>query len=121
MDDWSIAELEHYQVNFREDPDNELCFEEDIVWVEDPTNLRYVRETDKILPNRAGRPGKRYISGRLVAYSTLKSKTPSLPPKGTAQFRRRVWFLTDSDFYDGGPAEAVDPKTIKAGQPSESI
>lgn len=93
--------------------------EEAIVWLEDPTSYRYVREWIIRTTYRQRRPFRKDCPGRMLGYATLKK---SCPPAGRARFQRRCWFLYSHDPYPGEyghPAEAVDPLSIRVGQPSD--
>jgi hypothetical protein len=55
----------------------DLAQEAEIVWLEDPTDLDYVRQALDKVNTRKGRP--RYErDGRLIGYSTLASKAPAV-------------------------------------------
>ncbi|MFJ3673792.1 DUF6009 family protein [Streptomyces sp. NPDC090106] len=100
--------------------DTQLVDEADVVWLEDPDNLDYVRQALDKVTTRRGRP--RYDrDGRLVGYTNLKPGSPSDPDSGL--FARRVFFLLPHDrdtdpegpYAVGAPGEAVDPSTLAAG------
>lgn len=101
---------------------NRLADEQAIVWLEDASQLPYVRETVAYCAHRAARPGRGRLPQddtgqcRLVAYSTLRRQASS---RG-GSFERRIFWLKSYDPYlDGGcPAEAVDPATVKPRRPA---
>lgn len=89
--------------------------EEEIVWLEDVSAQPYVRES---VAGRLQRRGKiRCWRGRCVGYANLRRDMPLPRIKG---FARRYWWLAPEDPYDGGgyPIEAVDPRSVRIGQPS---
>jgi hypothetical protein len=91
----------------------------EIIWLENPDQFRYVREGVYQMSTRGRSPGKRIFGGKVVAYAKLKPDTKSDYP---GEFLRRFWFLQDNDPYPPAPnyypAEAADPKSIKAGEAS---
>ena len=101
-----------------------LLHELRIVWLVPPSELpRYVRECEAILPHRTKLSRRRQDEGPgvIVGYSELRPDTPS---RGRWQgFSRRVFWLASHDPYpDGGsPCEAVDPRSVRAGERSESV
>jgi hypothetical protein len=98
------------------DEDRALRHEVEIVWEEDVSNLRYVRElVGTWHPNRK-RIGKWQGAGRRVGYSVL---APDAPRHGSRFLRREFW-LRDTDGPNGGAAEAVDPRTVRPGVPGEA-
>jgi hypothetical protein len=95
-----------------EDPDT-LRWEDEIIFVEDPAGLPYVREILGSAGTRRGRPPFR--DHRLIAYAALKPNSPCCVSR---RFERRMWYVSDWDPYPGGPCEAVEPTSLKAGTPS---
>lgn len=101
--------------------DSQLTDEAEVVWLEDPSDLDYVRQAlDKVYARR-GRP--RYErDGRLIGYTNLKPAAASDPDSGL--FARRTFFLLPHDrdndptgpYEVGAPGEAVDPRTIEPGK-----
>jgi hypothetical protein len=99
------------------DPE-EIAHEDDLVWLEDPALLDYVRQSLERLPSRRGRPAY-HRNGRMVGYALLDRGAKSSPASGT--FRRRVFWLLPHDrdgqpdglYATGAPSEAVDPRTIQ--------
>ncbi|MET8566025.1 DUF6009 family protein [Streptomyces flaveolus] len=101
--------------------DSQLTDEADVVWLEDPENLDYVRQALDKVPTRKGKP--RYSrDGRLVGYTNLQAGAASDPDSGL--FARRSFFLLPHDrdqqphgpYAVGAPGEAVDPRTIEPGK-----
>lgn len=94
--------------------------EEEIVWLEDVSELDYVRETGAILKGRKRPPRKNVVMGRVVGYSTVNEKSES---KWYGCFYRRIFYLAphDRDSQPEGiykfwaPTEAVDPRTVAPG------
>ncbi|MPY32773.1 transcription factor [Streptomyces adustus] len=101
--------------------DSQLTDEAEVVWVEDPGDLDYVRQALDKVPTRRGRP--RYSrDGRLIGYTNLEQGAASDPDSGL--FPRRAFFLLphdrdnqpDGPYSVGAPGEAVDPRTIEPGK-----
>ncbi|MFJ9551934.1 DUF6009 family protein [Streptomyces erythrochromogenes] len=100
--------------------DDEIHHEVDLVWLEDVTELDYVRQSLDRLPTRKGRPAY-HRDGRLVGYAQLGPQAK--PSRSSGTFRRRVFWLLPHDrdtapnglYACGAPAEAVDPATLTAG------
>ncbi|MFE3992556.1 DUF6009 family protein [Streptomyces goshikiensis] len=100
--------------------DDEIHHEIGLVWLEDVTDLDYVRQSLDRLPTRRGKPAY-HRPGRLVGYAQLGPKAKPSHASGT--FRRRVFWLLPHDrdadpaglYATGAPAEAVDPATLTAG------
>jgi hypothetical protein len=101
--------------------DSQLTGEVQVVWLEDPERLDYVRQALDKVNTRRGRP--RYDrDGRLVGYTELAPDAERDPDSGF--FTRRTFFLLphdrDSDptgdYEVGAPGEAVDPSTIEPGK-----
>ena len=100
--------------------DDEIRDETELVWLEDIENLDYVRQSLDRLPTRRGKPAY-HRDGRMVGYAQLGPQAKASRSSGT--FRRRVFWLlphdrdTDPDglYVTGAPAEAVDPRTLRAG------
>ncbi|MFJ8159066.1 DUF6009 family protein [Streptomyces sp. NPDC094468] len=96
---------------------DEISHEVDIVWLEDITDLDYVRQSIDRLPTRKTRPAY-HRPGRMIGYAILGSEAKGSRVSGT--FRRRVFWLQphdrDSDpkglYARSAPAEAVDPRTL---------
>lgn len=100
--------------------EDEISAETEIVWLEDITDLDYVRQSLDRLSTRTGKPA--YTRpGRLVGYAVLGASAKASRSSGT--FRRRVLWLLPHDrdtapdglYSTGAPVEAVDPRTIAAG------
>lgn len=97
--------------------EDEIRHETDLVWLEDTTNLDYVRQSLDRLPTRRAKPPY-HRDGRMVGYAQLGPKAKASRSSGT--FRRRVFWLLphdrDSDpngvYATGAPAEAIDPRTL---------
>ncbi|WP_432021391.1 DUF6009 family protein [Streptomyces sp. 1222.5] len=101
--------------------DSQLTDEAEVVWLEDPENLDYVRQALDKVPTRKGKP--RYSrDGRLIGYTNLQPDAASDPDSGL--FARRAFFLLPHDrdrqphgpYSVGAPGEAVDPRTISPGK-----
>ncbi len=91
--------------------------EHSIVWLEDPTNVGYVRELHTYERTRTEQPSIEGVNGRLVAYTTLD---PPAEPLHVGTFERRVWYVAPWDPYEGSghPKEAKDPYSIAPNVPS---
>ena len=109
--------------------------EEEIVWLQSPERYAYLRENvmdfsqRRCFPKRL-RPGGANTGApntHLVAYAVLKPRAASC----RGWFPRRYWWVKKHDrfeghgldsastFYEhGGPVEAVQVESIKAGQSS---
>ncbi|WP_331721111.1 DUF6009 family protein [Streptomyces sp. NBC_00454] len=100
--------------------DDEIHHEIDLIWLEDVTELDYVRQSLDRLPTRRGKPAY-HRDGRLVGYAQLGPGAK--PSRSSGTFRRRVFWLLPHDrdmvpdglYASGAPAEAVDPTTLTAG------
>ncbi|MFF8430588.1 DUF6009 family protein [Streptomyces sp. NPDC016566] len=101
--------------------DSQLADEVEVVWLEDLSDLDYVRQALDKVHARRGKP--RYErDGRLIGYSNLKPGAASDPDSGL--FPRRTFFLLPHDrdndptgpYEVGAPGEAIDPRTIKPGR-----
>ena len=99
--------------------------EERIVWLEDVDALDYVRQALFLTHRRRARPSGWRI-GRLVGYAELRRDAPN--DGACYVFARRVFYLMggDRDAEPGGvysrhnaPMEAVDPRTVLAGEPGK--
>lgn len=94
--------------------------EEDVIWLESAEGLPYLREV--VEGGDRTRRLKPHFNRRIIAYTRLKPNAK--PDRGyqnaSAGYRRRYWYISSQDPYQGGPIEAVDPKTIIAGQPSRA-
>ncbi|MFJ6700865.1 DUF6009 family protein [Streptomyces sp. NPDC091272] len=100
--------------------EDEILHEIDLVWLEDVSDLDYVRQSLDRLPTRRGKPAY-HRDGRMVGYAVLGPGAKSSRSSGT--FRRRVFWLLPHDrdtapdglYSSGAPAEAVDPRTLAPG------
>jgi hypothetical protein len=98
--------------------EDEIVHETDLVWLEDPADLDYVRQSLDRLPNRKGKPAY-HRDGRMIGYAVLGTTARASRASGT--FRRRVFWLLPHDrdsepdglYTTGAPAEAVDPRTLQ--------
>ena len=109
--------------------DDPLAFEASIMWLEDASQLPFVRA--KLVRNCKSRRGKLNIGGggRLVGYSKLTADAPVDPV--TQRYTRRVFYLRNADFDSKRPVTpsnldgAVDPTSVSPGKrgakPSGSI
>ncbi|MGW7397857.1 DUF6009 family protein [Streptomyces cyaneofuscatus] len=104
--------------------DSDLAHEANVVWLEDPEHLDYVRQALDKTPRRKNKP--RYArDGRMIGYIELGTDAEADPDSGL--YRRRVFFLLphdrDSDpegvYRQGAPGEAVDPRTIELNRVGE--
>ncbi|MBV2353832.1 transcription factor [Streptomyces sp. J2-1] len=99
--------------------EDEISHETELVWLEDISDLDYVRQSLDRLPTRGGKPAY-HRDGRMIGYARLGPQAK--PSRSSGTFRRRVfWVLphdrdTDPDglYAKGAPAEAVDPRTLAA-------
>ena len=100
--------------------EDEILHEIDLVWLEDVSDLDYVRQSLDRLPTRRGKPAY-HRDGRMVGYAVLGPGAKASRSSGT--FRRRVFWLLPHDrdtvpdglYSSGAPAEAVDPRTLTPG------
>ncbi|MEV0186433.1 DUF6009 family protein [Streptomyces sp. NPDC050625] len=101
---------------------SEITHEQEVVWLEDPGTLDYVRQALDKTPRRNTKP--RYArDGRMVGYALLDDDAEPDPDSGL--YRRRVFFLLPHDrdslprgpYHVGAPGEAVDPRTIEPRNP----
>ncbi|MFF4402689.1 DUF6009 family protein [Streptomyces sp. NPDC001480] len=101
---------------------SEITHEQDVVWLEDPGKLHYVRQAIDKTPRRHNKP--RYArDGRMIGYAVLDDQAEPDPDSGL--YRRRVFFLLPHDrdsqpngpYAVGAPGEAVDPSTIHPKNP----
>ncbi|WP_327425647.1 DUF6009 family protein (plasmid) [Streptomyces sp. NBC_01527] len=98
------------------DPE-EIAHETELVWLEDPTMLDYVRQSLDRLPSRRGKPAY-HRDGRMVGYAILGKDAK--PSRYSGTFRRRVFWLLPHDrdrqpaglYETGAPSEAIDPRTV---------
>ncbi|MGW7417679.1 DUF6009 family protein [Streptomyces sp. NPDC054863] len=100
--------------------EDEILHEIALVWLEDVSDLDYVRQSLDRLPTRRGKPAY-HRDGRMVGFAQLGPGAKSSRSSGT--FRRRVFWLLPHDrdtaptglYSSGAPAEAVDPRTLAPG------
>lgn len=93
--------------------------EESITWLEDPTQHRYLRETNALCSFKQKWSRRNFNpSGRIVGYAVLRKQARYNVRRGF--FERRVWWLAPHDPYKegGAPCEAVVPSSIEPGMPS---
>lgn len=107
--------------------EGDVAQEVEIVWLEDPMGLDYVRQALDKVNTRKGKP--RYErDGRLIGYSNLAPKAPR--SLGSGLFARRTFYLLPHDrpnrpddpecpYKVGSPLEAVDPRTVAPGEVGE--
>jgi hypothetical protein len=107
--------------------EGDLAQEAEIVWLEELTDLDYVRQALDKVGTRKGKP--RYErDGRLIGYTNLTPKAPRSTDSGL--FARRTFYLLPHDrpnqpddpecpYKVGSPLEAVDPRTIEVGKVGE--
>lgn len=104
-----------------------LQFETDIIWLEDPTSLAYVREGIIVTSGRTRRPQWWHPRARLVGYANLSPEIRRA--RGIGTYERRMFWLKEHDrdrdpygvFARRVPAEAVDPQSIRPGAPSRPL
>jgi hypothetical protein len=103
----------------------DLQDEEEIIWLIDPSGLDYVRQFLNCYACRRDTKPRRgdYPGQGLVGYAILK---PEAKAKGGLYKRRYFWLNSNDRYYKpqgvykhGCPSEAVDPRTIKPGEPGE--
>jgi hypothetical protein len=100
--------------------EDEISYETALVWLEEVTDLDYVRQSLDRLPTRQGRPAY-HRDGRMVGYALLGPR--ARPSRSSGTFRRRVFWLLPHDrdsipdglYAIGAPAEAIDPRTLAPG------
>ncbi|PWI10869.1 transcription factor [Streptomyces sp. NWU339] len=98
--------------------EDEISHETALVWLEDTTDLDYVRQSLDRLPTRKSKPAY-HRDGRMVGYALLGPTAK--PSRASGTFRRRVFWLLPHDrdsepeglYTKGAPAEAVDPRTLE--------
>ncbi|MFH8739400.1 DUF6009 family protein [Streptomyces sp. NPDC017964] len=107
--------------------EGDLALEAEVVWLEDPTDLDYVRQALDKVSTRKGKP--RYErDGRLIGYTNLTPKAPR--SAGSGLWARRTFYLLPHDrpnqpddpecpYTVGSPLEAIDPRTIAPGKVGE--
>jgi len=101
--------------------DYDYTQELDIVWLRDPLQFHYLRESSQKMNYRSRPASLSHPLIRepniLVGYVTLKPGAKSSSP---GRFERRYWWLMDRDVSDAGgwKAEAVDPRSVCVGKPS---
>ncbi len=90
-----------------------------ITWLSNPTFHPFVRERLIWCANRAAKPAKWRLPQNVLGHSNLR---PDAKPEHPCTFLRRCWFRAAHDEIYGmnghGPYEAVDPRSIRVGQPS---
>ncbi|MGZ3713838.1 MAG: DUF6009 family protein [Ktedonobacterales bacterium] len=107
---------DRYKMKNHHASDFDIADEEAVVWLEDSAKYPYLRETPSLLRGRRTSPGRGTYGIHIVAYATLKPLARGAA-NGSKFFHRRIWYYKDtSDFYPGGPIEAVVPTTIMAGE-----
>lgn len=100
--------------------DDELHHEIDLIWLEDVSELDYVRQSLDRLPTRRGKPAY-HRDGRLVGYAQLGPQAK--PSRSSGTFRRRVFWLLphDRDTVPDGlyaPAPLRKPSTRPRSPPA---
>ncbi|MCX5199237.1 DUF6009 family protein [Streptomyces sp. NBC_00249] len=97
---------------------SDLTHEVNVVWLEDPEALDYVRQALDKTPRRRGRP-RYHRDGRMIGFTELGETAEADPDSGLQ--KRRVFYLLPHDrdaepnglYREGAPGEAVDPRTIE--------
>jgi Family of unknown function (DUF6009) len=106
----------------------DLSSELAIVWLYDLDDFDYVRESEitttgrRNNPTKGVRPFRAPEGGRVIGYSILH---PTAPARSPFCFERRIFWVKDYDrsesidtpYAKHAPYEAVDPRTVAAGQP----
>ncbi|MFE5482942.1 DUF6009 family protein [Streptomyces sp. NPDC056527] len=98
----------------------DLTHEDNVVWLEDPEGLDYVRQALDKTPRRRGKP-RYHRDGRMIGFAELSDTAEADPDSGLQ--KRRVFYLLPHDrdaepdglYRAGAPGEAVDPRTIQPG------
>ncbi|MGZ6387728.1 MAG: DUF6009 family protein [Ktedonobacterales bacterium] len=90
-----------------------------IVWLDKHTGYPYLREETFHSHSRSDhfeehRGQKHEI---VIGYSVLKA---SAQPDRSGRFERRRWYITKHDFLKVAPADAAEPKSIRAGERSKA-
>ncbi|MFF2653545.1 DUF6009 family protein [Streptomyces sp. NPDC058045] len=102
--------------------ESEIAHEHDVVWLEDPEALDYVRQALDKTKRRNNKPP--YMrDGRMIGYARLDESAEPDPDSGL--YKRRVFYLLPHDrdtephgvYREGAPGEAVDPRTIEPRKP----
>ncbi|MEU6987333.1 MULTISPECIES: DUF6009 family protein [unclassified Streptomyces] len=99
---------------------SDLTHEDNVVWLEDPEELDYVRQALDKTPRRRGKP-RYHRDGRMIGFAELSDTAEADPDSGLQ--KRRVFYLLPHDrdaepdglYRAGAPGEAVDPRTIQPG------
>jgi Family of unknown function (DUF6009) len=102
--------------------ESDLTHEENVVWLESPDCLDYVRQALDKTRRRDTKPAYAR-DGRMVGYAILDNTAEADPDSGL--YKRRVFFLLPHDrdtlpeglYREGAPGEAVDPRTIGPKKP----
>ncbi|MFI8105892.1 DUF6009 family protein [Streptomyces sp. NPDC086023] len=97
---------------------SDLFHEDNVVWLEDPESLDYVRQALDKTPRRRGKP-RYFRDGRMVGFAELDDRAQADPDTGLQ--KRRVFYLLPHDrdaepdglYREGAPGEAVDPRTVE--------
>ena len=113
--------FDQYCISYRTDP--ALKNEIEIVWLKPLDDLDYVRTWDTWESRPAARP--RLYGMRVVGYSVAgcSEKVPSRSIGAKRKYRRRIFWLKESDrdlephgvYKLGCPFDAVDPRTLAPG------
>lgn len=95
--------------------------EEKIVWVEDPTGLRFLREAVAYRTRRSGRLGLGFTTSTLYGWVDAAKGTKD----DMGGYQRRFWFLKEHDDMTRMdkmfPCEAVDPQSIVVNRESKRL
>jgi hypothetical protein len=89
--------------------------EKEIVWLDDRSKYRYLREVQYPVWSRTTKPRYSIVPGKLVAYATLK---PTATADSPGMFVRRLFYVTARDPLAGVPYEGVDPYSVHPGIPA---
>ena len=99
-----------------------LMHEKEIIWLQDPNNFPWVRETETDFCQRQGISKSRKSdleAGEtiLIGYADLEEDAPpAFTEAGQEYFWRRVFYINKGDFKAYGdqdcPGEAVEPSSV---------
>jgi hypothetical protein len=98
--------------------EEQLVHEQLVVWLEDVTDLTFVREDIWYARRRQHAPAqrdRRLVPGRIVGYTVL---APDAPRSDDWEcFLRRYFWLRTTDAAGYWPAAGVNPRTVQPGVP----
>ncbi len=99
-----------------------LSNEIDIIWLHDPKDFEYVRQTFRTGWDKPPTPKEFELEGQILVGYAINSKNQSATKRW---YKHRIFYVKSGDRYCqpqgvyqiGCPVEAVDPLTIKPGFP----